>query len=389
MYDNYNFLAMKFLTGAPTNGSLDWSSDDLLDEFLPLFLRFIYGTPKRSSFLSEASSAPWPLWRAVTTVPLHYGRPMTTLDNDQDKHYHTSHASDPVDRNDVQSFGDPVPDEESEDLETSFAVHELFEPGQIASLTQSGTDLSLTDSSKFQSFADVEDTDYSLLSLTDDCIVDGQTLPTTEHLTDLSALPDSEHITRILPGTMTINIIVGVIDIDPPRTVTVRRQGSPYEMNIVDLHVRDETKAGLRISVWLKPESHIASYDIPHQQSGLRPVISRLRRGDVVFFKHVALRTYRAEVCGQSLSSERFPNNGTGLALLSRGDGMSWGTGVPVELETLSSIYRAKIERVQSWLAQYLGIRSMPRQVLGKRKLNSEKFRAEELPADTQSESET
>ncbi|KAL9077073.1 MAG: hypothetical protein Q9157_003496 [Trypethelium eluteriae] len=379
---------MKFLTGAPASGSLSWIEEELLDDFIPCFHRFLGGkSSEKPPLLSASLSDTWPSWRTVTTVLLD-DRPSTISDNDQSKHHH---QADPGIRTSTDDLYDSVSNQVNEDLDTSFAVHEFFEPSQVAPMAQFNTDLSLLEGSNYESFVGFGDTDYSITANVDDSLLEKQTFPTREHLTDLSALPSADYLKRILPGTMTIDIIVGIVDISSTRTVTVRRQGSSYDMNVVELYVRDETKAGLKISIWLKPEACPGSRSPSHAQMRLRSLIFLLRRGDMVFMKNVALRSYLGEVCGQSLSNERYPNIGTRLALLSRREGLNWGEAAHDKFDSLPRPHAMKLERVQSWIMQFLGMarpskrgESNATKILGKRKLESG-----ELPADTQSDSES
>ncbi|KAL9097131.1 MAG: hypothetical protein Q9165_000558 [Trypethelium subeluteriae] len=380
---------MKFLTGAPAPGSLNWLQGELLDEFIPCFCRFFEGKSSGGPPLSSVSltTDTWPSWRTVTTVLLH-DEPSKTSDNDQNKR---QCLAGPTTRTRADDLYDQVSNQVSEDLDESFAVHEFFEPSQIAPNAQFNTDLSLLEGSNYESFVDFGDPDYSTAFNVDDSLLDRQTFPTKEHLTDLSALPSADYLKKILPGTMTIDIIVAVVDISPTRTVTIRRQGSSYDMNIVELYVRDETKAGLKISIWLKPEARPESRSPSHAQMRLRSLISLLRRGDVVFMKNVALRSYQGEVCGQTLSNERYPNIGTRLALLSRREGLNWGEAARDKLDNLPHPHATKLERVQSWIMQFMGLprlsergESKGTKISGKRKLESR-----ELPADTQSDSES
>ena len=388
-------MAIKFLTGAPSRVSLDWTQEELLDEFLPPFSRFIKGESKLA-FPAESPSGSWPSWRTVTSVPTRDKGLTIAPDSDQSKQSHTSHSHGNTSPRSVQVYGTPIIDDGNDDLENSFATHEFFEPSQVTPITQLNTDTSLFDNSRFESFEDFGDTSYSVLSNADDDVLERQAFPTTEHLTNLSALPNAEYLRRIFPGTMTIDVIVGLIDISPPRAVTIRRQGGSYEMNIVDLYTKDETKAGLKITIWLKPETRNECRPRKNQQVALQPIVSLLRRGDIVFLKHIALRSYRGEVSGQSLSSERYPNNGTKLALLSRRPGLNWGEGARSKLENLSRSHATKLERVQAWVSQFLGtgVRaniegSNSKKILGKRKIQDEKIprdTPDELPADTQNE---
>lgn len=383
-------MAIKFLTGAPERSSLSWTREELLNDFLPSFSKYIRGASKEAVSSSDAWSGSWPSWRTVTSIHVHNDGPITALEVDRNKsppHGDTGIAG-------AEGSESPITDEGGEELESSFVVHEFFEPSQVVSITQYNNDLSILDDDNFASFANFEDTSYSILSHADDSILEKQSLPTDEYLTNLSALPNANYLRRILPGTMTINIIGGIVDISPPRAVTVRRLGGSYDMNIVDLYVRDDTEAGLKITIWLKPELCANIRSLKHQEVGLHLIISRLRRGDIVFLKHIALRSYRGEVCGQSLSSERYPNNGTKIALLCRGE------GARDKLENLSRTHAIKLAKVQAWVTQFLGPRTgaridceggESRKVLGKRKLRYEELPEDtlrEFPADTEDELE-
>ena len=149
-------------------------------------------------------------------------------------------------------------------------------------------------------------------------------------ITDLKRIPNADYITHIRPQTMTVNLIVGIISISPARTVRLRRRNA--EMEIIDLTVGDETRAGFGISFWLAPadSQHNALDD-------LRKVLSRLRAGDVVLLKNVALACWRGCVFGQSLS-RKFARNSTSVAVISDG-----------ESDT-------KVEKVNRWARDFVGV---------------------------------
>ena len=70
-------------------------------------------------------------------------------------------------------------------------------------------------------------------------------------ITDLKRIPNANHITRIQPQTITINLVVGVIAVLPSRTVRLKRLNA--QMDIIELTVGDDTRAGFPISLWLVP----------------------------------------------------------------------------------------------------------------------------------------
>ena len=81
-------------------------------------------------------------------------------------------------------------------------------------------------------------------------------------------------------------------------------------MDIVELTVGDETRAGFSISFWL------ASLDSQRKAADdLRKTLHKLRAGDVVLLKNVALACWKGCVFGQSLS-RKFVRNSTSVAVI-------------------------------------------------------------------------
>ncbi|KAK4553082.1 hypothetical protein LTR86_009809 [Recurvomyces mirabilis] len=180
-------------------------------------------------------------------------------------------------------------------------------------------------------------------------------------ITDLKTIPSAEHITRIQPQTMTVNLLAAIISISPSRTVSLRR--SNREMEIVEITLGDETRAGFSLSFWLAPQ------DSQHKQADdLRSSLQALRSGDVVLIQNVALSAFKGSVYGQSLS-RKFAKNSTVVHLLSDD-----GFGLPGPL-------KAKFVRVQRWADDFVGQTRKPTA------LRRGKDAERELPPDTQSPS--
>lgn len=156
-------------------------------------------------------------------------------------------------------------------------------------------------------------------------------------ISNLKQIPTADYITSILPQTMTVNLLVGVVTIAAPRTVHLRRSNA--EMDIVELVVGDETRAGFTVSFWLAPaESQSKPAD------DLRDSLRRLCSGDVVLLQNVALSCFRGCVYGQSLS-KRFARNTTLVTVL--GDEM---------VGSLPQHFHPRLRRVGDWIGEFVGV---------------------------------
>ncbi|KAI9714329.1 MAG: hypothetical protein M1820_000290 [Bogoriella megaspora] len=368
---------MKILTGAPTSTSLKWAEEELLDELLPPFLRYIGRLP---ATLPAASSEPWPAWRFLALVPFRSGERLDKNEAAQEEHdplhVHSTNGSSQgrAEHRRTENY-------EDEDLEESFALHDNGHTSSFRAFSQvQGEPSNLDDSFTWSELGHSETTSFLLESP-----IAQQNIPSKEEITDLRALPSVYELRRPTVATITKSVIVAVIDISPPRTVTVRKgRTQPVAMDIVELFVKDETKSGLKITIWLDHKPKSGSY-LDHSRQ-LHKSVACLRRGDVVFIKNLGLRQYRGEVLGQSLRGWKYPSNGTKITLLSRRE-LEAGT----ELENLPMVHAKKIERVQRWLSDFLGpsfttiageMDLIKRPGARKRR----KVQTEELPPDTQSE---
>lgn len=149
-------------------------------------------------------------------------------------------------------------------------------------------------------------------------------------------------------------------------------------MEILDLLVGDETRAGFSISFWLPPaqsqNSHTSKYD---GVADLRAALQSLRAGDVVLVRNVALSVWRGAVYGQSLG-RRWARNCTRVERVE--------DEVEREKERERELpFRvgAKLKRVREWREGFVGRRVVRNEVgkgSGKRKRGVE----EELPPDSQ-----
>jgi hypothetical protein len=126
----------------------------------------------------------------------------------------------------------------------------------------------------------------------------------------------------MLPQTLTVNLVVTLLRIAPARTIHPKRW--PHTpVDLVELTVADDTRAGLGVNLWLPRErsgeddpvadANAAMNDVAARQTGFKarrlcPAESLLvaaardlRLRDVVLFRNVALNAYRGQVYAQSL----------------------------------------------------------------------------------------
>ncbi|KAK0365019.1 hypothetical protein LTR91_021137 [Friedmanniomyces endolithicus] len=352
------------LAGAPEATDLDWDETDLLASFNTPVKRFLghqEATRTTAQYGPTTHSPPAAKWRAISmrnpahdaTVPAPAGLPQTqfrSLDHDD---------------NAIAS------QERLDFLQHSLALLANLDSSQIAAPEDT------TAFASTPSFATAT-TGISFLT-TNDSFFYSATPPTKPasvqlkaDITDLSRIPSADHITRIQPQTITLNLLAAIISISPPRTVNLRkRTGS---MDILELLLGDESKAGFSITFWLTP---VESQTKPHnqnQQDDLRTELGKLRAGDVVVVQNVALSAFKGCVYGQSLS-RRFARNSTSVTVMSAEDVRVHG----------SVAMKGKFERVQRWADDFVGRKWTGPVVVGKvvAGVGGRRVGEETLPPDT------
>lgn len=135
-------------------------------------------------------------------------------------------------------------------------------------------------------------------------------VPQTQHLSDLEDIPSAAYLRSIEPQTMTVNLIVAILSIAPPRSVTTgAKWGRERQSELVEVLVGDDTKTGFSITMWLPPDLHVTwkdgATDIPDgSRSTLRRSLRLLRARDIILIRNVALSSFRGQVHGQSLRKD-------------------------------------------------------------------------------------
>lgn len=187
--------------------------------------------------------------------------------------------------------------------------------------------------------------------------------PRPNTLTDLSFIPNATYLDSIQPQTMTVNLIVGVISISPPRRVTTgKAYNRPRQQELVELTVGDDTKTGFNITLWMPPNMHVGwrdrdEADTPVNPTGgrsnLRRAVKEIRPRDVVMLQHVALSSYQGKVHGQSLKGDV-----TKLDLLFRkkvDDDDLQGCYTVSNLRNPTDPQVKKAKAVRDWLVEFVG----------------------------------
>lgn len=147
-------------------------------------------------------------------------------------------------------------------------------------------------------------------------------------------------------------------------------------MDIQDLLVGDETRAGFSVSFWLPPADSQQSRITKNESDDLRNSLQSLRPGDVVLVRNVALSVWRGAVYGQSLG-RRWARNSTSV------HGIEDDAGAMERALPFGGM--GKLARVRDWRDDFVGRRPVrQRGNKGKGVTAGDG----DLPPDTQSDSQ-
>lgn len=255
--------------GAPTSDTVDWDKDELLET--PVFPFHANDGNHQVDWPSPDDHAV--KWRLLQNQDLGQPGRGTPTGHNRD----TLFATGPVEDQELSQFYD-----------RSFSIHETSEisaPGSLSgeSIQESGLQ---TDSNGL-----------SIESSGDRNV--GRLVPPIQcGLSDLKNIPSAGYLRSIAPQTMTVNLVVGIITIYPPRRVTTRQW--KREHDIVEMVVADETKSGFNVTFWLPPTSD-ATGIYRDDDDDLGRCLAGLRPRDIVLLRMVGLSSFRDRVYGQSL----------------------------------------------------------------------------------------
>lgn len=127
-------------------------------------------------------------------------------------------------------------------------------------------------------------------------------------------------------------------------------------MDILELIVGDESRAGFRITFWLHPPppavNDSTTEDIREDEDApLRKSLLRLRPGNILLLTNVALSSWRGNVYGQNLGRRFARGNATGLSVLSDVESPQVVSGGGRPSMTVVEKWR----RVRDWSAEFVG----------------------------------
>lgn len=372
--------AVKFLTGAPAATVLDWSDEGLLNTFSSALQRH----------LNHARSAPPPPPTPVPTQPVAKWRSIPPA---SDKTFHESPVLTKTlpraSRNALPRQITSLQEDHDDFLDHSFAFEANLQSSQIASHHHSLEDVPeeatfMTDDSIHSTVLD--DYDTTVMSTQHSIREDsgprsGATYRPVGPIMSIKAVPTAEYLLRIQPQTMTVNLLVGIISIAPARTVTTRKGG--HNMDIIEITVGDETKAGFTISSWHQAQDFQQQHKMEDKS---RAVLSSLRPQDVVLIERVALSSFRNAVFGQSLN-RRTIKNATAFTVLHKAHDCRADNA---EQSTFPLAVEHKLERVRDWVTSFVGpsakrkAQSEPLPQTGFKKKGKSTIVEEFLPADSQ-----
>lgn len=306
-----------FLTGAPLSRSLRWD-----DEFLSVSLQDPFSDSPKSLHSIPESTSTGPVWRGLSmeenvihaelTSPVSASNPVDESDCDRDSaiFLNASHLS----QVSIGSFSDPSQSahssqlnvEQEEDIsqfyEESYAIHEEVSSSDV---TGHGASNDTPCDESFGDILDQVDVDYPLLD-TKANIVKARLMASLPR--NLNNLPTAAYLQSITPQTVTINVVVGIISILPPREITTRR-GGRRKVHLVEMMVGDDTRAGFAINIWLDHFLNInqsattttAAAANNSETQSLATTVTNLRPRDIVLIRNAALNSFQGKVYGQSL----------------------------------------------------------------------------------------
>ncbi|KAL1594589.1 hypothetical protein SLS60_010350 [Paraconiothyrium brasiliense] len=340
-------MRLKTLNGAPLRASLDFSPQALLDP--EAAIRFIH-----QDALSPVLAQDAPLkWRHVVPKELrlqsdwsHPYLPNGALDADDPTlsflvpGVGASFDAIPEDTTNLDTIVtiDEVPIDDSDFVHQSLIFHDTLLSSQIA---PGGLADSTAASQSFvgTSFDSSTSSDMGSLQQSN---TEGQNLriPPTMSLTALGALPSAAHLRRIYPQTPTPNILCALAAPPEDREVFVKKGG--YRMQLRELTVADDTRSGFKVTIWQKPSKG------GNSQNTLAHTLQRVKAGDILLLRNIALNAFRDEVYGQSLNPS-IARVQTSIEILMSGGGIS-----SRQMGALPAPVATAFMRVKKWAAAHI-----------------------------------
>ncbi|KAH7635193.1 hypothetical protein B0T09DRAFT_353725 [Sordaria sp. MPI-SDFR-AT-0083] len=297
-------------TGAPESRALDWNTPDLLVEFDEPIASFmgiqtaVVDRPDPDQSIIPASAPTPAAWRSLTLERERIHTGYTQQQQDSSFGFNLAHGPEPIHQPDdfltIASIS-PSFDESSVvhgDLESQFYEHSLALHQHVRSsyldanlLRESEPQHSITSvmsEEDLDTASFLETTTHAFRVDGDEAVKEPLTFRGGDRLSDLKDIPSAAYLIKAQPQTITCNLIVGIISISQPRSVSTR-WGS--DRILVEVLVGDETKAGFAVTFWLPPGCETVKGSM----------LEGLRNRDVVLLQNVALNVFTKKVYGSSL----------------------------------------------------------------------------------------
>ena len=349
-----------FLTGAPTPSSLGWTEEELCAPLQPgFFEKRAFESPGRSTTTTDEKA---PSWRFLPLEKPHLPTGLTPLTREEIPFETQGYMNDETsflsatelsficstDPNEFSSQRSQVSDSEKEYVftqyyEHSFSIHENIPSSQIVGAE-----------SLDESFTTEPEDPFTAISATSQSDLDAQLTRSrllSSHLSDLKDMPNAAYLQSITPQTMTVNLVVGIISISQPRSIKTRKGGRSIEL--VELLVGDDTKAGFGINVWLPPS--LESNPPALEEADLRTQTLRLRPQDVILAKTVALSSFRGKVYGQSLRRGMTTLDLLYRNVIDRNDTRGAYSADDLRLGATNEPQAQKVRDVKDWVMRFVG----------------------------------
>ena len=367
--------AVLLFAGAPESSSLDWDHPDLLDTFSEAFARFV-GSPTahQTAPVSPGLAATPPLYPAWRSIPLERQHLATghSQDHGWQQGYHgtsfftTSAIRSFIDElSPAQGGASQTSSESAEQVlsqfyEQSYARHNDILSSQIATVSDTGTSLRTSDTS----FEATDSTVGSPLR----SFSGAKEIPLSGNLTNLNAIPNASYLDSIHPQTMTVNLIIGIISVLPPRAIRTRHGA---DVQLVEVLVGDETKTGFGVSFWLSTSESV--------QGDMKSALSGLRPQDIVLMRNIALSSFQGKVYGQSLRRDMTKVHLLYRNRIDRTDPAGCYSAADLASAGNSNHQVEKTARVREWVLKFVGMSDEQKNTKGRAGLVAR----EVLPPDT------
>lgn len=384
--DKDNIAKMIWLTGAPLSKSLDWTEESLCCP-----LQHCFQDHKGTESPVAPTSAARPAWRMLPLETMHLPSGLTQLiETGEAAEWETqglneetsfltmtdvsmlSDLSEELSSQAVQSSGSNPDDTLTQFYEYSYALHEEQPTADVICL-DSNNDMTQFSLAAFAGGTKMAETAEQLPQEV------AQAKPRSLNTTSLRNIPNASVIRALGTSTMSVDLVVGVLAISQPRSIKTRKYGRLVEL--VEITVADDTKAGFGITIWLPVSKERSSKTA--QEDRLRSSVATLRPQDIILARNVALESFKGKVYGQSLRKGI-----TKLDLLYRNLVDAQDEPGAYSWDELNAVHDdpqlVRVKMVHDWVMSFVGAGHRPPGGETKRTNGTAKQSRPQLPADTQ-----